>query len=326
MTHLFYMDDLKLYASGEGDLQQALRVVQEYSRDTGLELGLDKCAVVHIKRGRLAGFPEDAQLTDGSILKHLDAGETYAYLGVEQSHVQEAQKTKDTLRGRYRHLLRRIWSSELSGPNKVSATNMLAVPVLRYSFGVVKWTVDELRQLDRETRKEMTRNRSLHPRSSVPRLYLPRHLGGRGLLGLEWLHGSVALETACKVNRSSDPMMRLVRAHETAGAGAFLFRAANRAAGELDLVFDISTRGRRCDHSITELEPRQLRATLKAALQQHLLRQHTDKPLHGSLYRTIKERGLSERLTFSFLRSAGLRSETEGFIMACQDGVFFFFF
>ena len=37
----------------------------------------------------------------------------------------------------------------------MSATNMLAVPVLLYSFGVVKWTVDELRKIDRDNRKMM---------------------------------------------------------------------------------------------------------------------------------------------------------------------------
>ena len=44
--------------------------------------------------------------------------------------------------------------------------------------------------------------------------------------------------------------------------------------------------------------------------------------MHGVFYKNIEDLGLSKRLTFAFLRSAGLKSETEGFIMACQDGVF----
>ncbi|KAJ8941212.1 hypothetical protein NQ317_016121 [Molorchus minor] len=83
------MDDLKLYASAERDLQQSLRVVQEYSRAVGMEFGLDKCALVHLKRGRMDDYGEDAQLVDGSILHHLDAGETYTYLGVEQRSTHE---------------------------------------------------------------------------------------------------------------------------------------------------------------------------------------------------------------------------------------------
>ena len=226
VTHLFYMDDLKLYASGERDLHQSLGVVQEYTQAVGMEFGLDKCALVHLKRGRCGDYGEDAQLVDGSILHHLNAGESYTYLGVEQRSTQEVSVVKNALRGKYQHRLRQIWSSELSGKNKVSATNMLAVPILLYSFGVVKWTREELRQLDVGTRKKMHLNRSLHPKSSVPRLYLPRHQGGRGLLSLESLHNRLVLDGACNIIRSSDPLLCMVRDHENAGVGAFLFKAA----------------------------------------------------------------------------------------------------
>ena len=77
VTHLFYMDDLKIYASGERDLHQSLRLVHEYTQAVGMELGLDKCAVAHFKRGRIGDLGQDAQLVDGSILRHLNAGETY---------------------------------------------------------------------------------------------------------------------------------------------------------------------------------------------------------------------------------------------------------
>lgn len=322
VSHLFYMDDLKIYASGESDLQNALRIVQDYTRDIGMEFGLDKCAVFHLRRGRCAELPHDVQLADGCILKHLNAEETYAYLGLEQHGIQDATKTKESLRNRYRQLLRKIWSSELSGPNKVAATNMLAIPIMTYSFGVLKWNVDELRQLDRETRKTMHLNRSLHPKSSVPRIYLPRQQGGRGLLSVEYLHNRVVLETACLIIKSTDPLLQFVKDHERAGVGAFLFNAAQRAADELGLRFK-DPRGRQPvdTTSVTELTPHQLKACVKTAETSKLFQQHVDKPMHGLFYRNIEENGLSTKLTFAFLRSAGLKSETEGFIISCQDGV-----
>nr|CAI5831945.1 unnamed protein product [Callosobruchus analis] len=318
VTHLFYMDDLKLYASGQRDLQHALRVVQEYSHAIGMEFGTDKCAMVHLKKGRCEDSEEEEQLVDGSILRQLHAGDTYIYLGVAQRHVQEANTVKECLRRKYLHRLRQIWSSELSGKNKVAATNMLAVPLLLYTFGALHWTVDELRQIDTKTRKRMNMERSLHPKSSVPRIYLPRHLGGRGLLSLERLHNRVVLATAFNVTRSNDPLIRFVREHENAGKGAFLFKAAKRAAEDLSLTLDFT---RRCQQSITELAPAQLKTHIKAAEVEFLLKLHKDKPMHGIFYKHLEEHGLSEQLTFSFLRSSGLKSETEGFIMACQDGV-----
>ena len=47
------------------------------------------------------------------------------------------------------------------------------------------WTVDELKEADRKTRKLLTMNGALHPRSNTDRLYLPRAEGGRGLISIE---------------------------------------------------------------------------------------------------------------------------------------------
>ena len=50
---------------------------------------------------------------------------------------------------------------------------------------IIKWTRDELRQMDQRTRKLMTMHKALHPRDNVDRLYVSRKEGGRGLASIE---------------------------------------------------------------------------------------------------------------------------------------------
>ena len=55
--------------------------------------------------------------------------------------------------------------------------------LMRYGAGTVKWRKSELNEIDRKTRKVMTLNKELHPRSYVDRLYVSRMEGGRRLIG-----------------------------------------------------------------------------------------------------------------------------------------------
>ena len=57
--------------------------------------------------------------------------------------------------------------------------------MMRYTAPFVDWRMDELKEIDRDTRKMMNMHRALHPRDSVARLYLPRKKGGRGLVAIE---------------------------------------------------------------------------------------------------------------------------------------------
>ncbi|GJQ79213.1 hypothetical protein Trydic_g5459 [Trypoxylus dichotomus] len=77
--------------------------------------------------------------------------------------------------------------------------------------------VDEINQLDRDTRKTLTMCRSLHPNASVQRLYLPRREGGRGLINIEWLHNRLVIGAVYQIHRSSDSLMCMVREAEKDG-------------------------------------------------------------------------------------------------------------
>jgi hypothetical protein len=61
-------------------------------------------------------------------------------------------------------------STELSAENKIQAIGLLAVPVLKYSFGIVKWHQEELQKVDRKTRKLLTIHGQHHPKADEDRL------------------------------------------------------------------------------------------------------------------------------------------------------------
>jgi hypothetical protein len=71
-----------------------------------------------------------------------------------------------------------IMKSELNSRSKITANGALAVPVLRYSFGIINWRLEEIKQIDRKTGKMLTMYKTHHPKADTDRLYVKRK--GRG--------------------------------------------------------------------------------------------------------------------------------------------------
>ena len=46
-----------------------------------------------------------------------------------------------------------ILKSELNARNKIAAIGALAVPVLRYTFGIINWRTEQIKKIDRKTKK-----------------------------------------------------------------------------------------------------------------------------------------------------------------------------
>ena len=59
ITHMLYMDDLKLYAESPAALTEALSVVDRVARAVGMKLGLKKCGVAHVQKGRVLPGPQN---------------------------------------------------------------------------------------------------------------------------------------------------------------------------------------------------------------------------------------------------------------------------
>ena len=53
-----YMDDIKLFAKNEKELETLILTVRIYSQDIGMEFGIEKCALLVMKSG-------NRHLTDG---------------------------------------------------------------------------------------------------------------------------------------------------------------------------------------------------------------------------------------------------------------------
>jgi len=72
--------------------------------------------------------------------------------------------------------------SELNARNKITAIGALAVLVLRYSFGIINWRIEDIKKIDRKTKKILTLYKMHNPKADIDRLYVKRKEGGRRLV------------------------------------------------------------------------------------------------------------------------------------------------
>ena len=58
ITHLMFVDDLKVYAKGTKQLDKCLQSVENISKAIGMALGLPKCATASLRKGKITNHEE----------------------------------------------------------------------------------------------------------------------------------------------------------------------------------------------------------------------------------------------------------------------------
>ena len=164
------MDDLKVFERSQEDLEAVVEGLEGLSTAVGMTLGAGKCAVAHLRAGRLR--QRGGVEFQGDDIEEI-SGSTYRYLGIEQMIGTRSKETKDKVVMEYLQRVQIVWSSPLSAGAKVRAHNSWAVAVLRYRMAPLVWGRRELHKLDVDTRALMVKNKAHELSSDYDRLYLP---------------------------------------------------------------------------------------------------------------------------------------------------------
>jgi hypothetical protein len=133
------------------DLLELLKTTEVFGSAIKMEFGVDECAVMHVQRGKVINST-NLHLSETMSLKSISEAETYKYLGMSQSLGIEVEGVKRAMKERFFCRLTKVLNSLWSCGNKVSAFNAWVMPLLTYSFRVLRWTQTELDALDRRVR------------------------------------------------------------------------------------------------------------------------------------------------------------------------------
>lgn len=292
VSHLFYMDDLKLYAENKNHLHSLLDCVGKFSSDVHMKFGLDKCRISCMSKGEWVEHPGYEVNKQQGTIKGMAEEEKYKYLGYLQSRGIDDKLAKEMMSNNYILRVRAILKTELSARNKAKAVNIYATSVLTYSFGILKWTDTELKNLDIKTRKEFCKARAHHPHSSMERFHMPRSEGGRGI-------PSVTTRHHMQVKHLRDYFLQKAKSSEWVTS----IMKADRNATPLKL-------------SNTTYDP-----SSKILTNEQQLERWRSKALHGRYRNTLENSEINLQASLAYLQTGNLFAETEGFVIAIQDQV-----
>ena len=91
-----YMEDNKLFAKNENELESLLQTVWIYSQDIGMEFGIEKYAMLVMKSDKLH-ITEGVEQLNQVVIRTLWEKETYKYLGILEVDTTEQVEMKENL-------------------------------------------------------------------------------------------------------------------------------------------------------------------------------------------------------------------------------------
>ena len=95
-----YMNDIKLLAKNEKELETLINAVRIYSQDIGMEFGIEKCAMLVKKSGK-RHITDEMELPNQDKIRTLGENETFKYLGILEAGTIKQGGIKDKIQKEY---------------------------------------------------------------------------------------------------------------------------------------------------------------------------------------------------------------------------------
>ena len=96
INHLLFMNDLKLFAKNEDQIDSLVNTVRIFSENIKMEFGLPKCGVLIMKRAKVVKR-EGISIPDGKMMKNIEEG-GYKYLGILEANGVKHEEMKGQIK------------------------------------------------------------------------------------------------------------------------------------------------------------------------------------------------------------------------------------
>ena len=159
------MDDIKLYTRSERALDSLIQTVR-INKDIGMKFGIDNCAILVMKKWKMVKS-EGITLSNVKVIKSLEEGESYKYLGLVEADEVMVNEMKDEVKKQHYRRVRKVVETKLNSGNVFKAINTWAVSVVRYSVAFLGLSRLQLEEINRRIRKLLTMHNGFHPKSNV---------------------------------------------------------------------------------------------------------------------------------------------------------------
>ena len=304
--HLLFMDDLKLYAANDQQLTSLIKVVKIFSDDIGMEFGIDKCNKMTIIRGKVK--PSNGIKVNDEEIKALNNEQYYKYLGFNERQSID-KTTKEKLQQEYFTRIKKILKTELNSKNTINAINAYTVPSLSYGFQIIDWSITDLTNIDRLTRKLLQKHYMQHKQGDVTRLYIPRSHGGRGLINITNLYKSTIIKFGRYLQITESSHLRNVSDWQHTRGDKSIHHKASVYCRELNIDYQ----------QLQQMSKTTVKSTIKKNQITSLVNELHQKPTHGQFLRNMDQPYVDKTSSLLWLKSSTLKRSTEATICAIQE-------
>ena len=131
------MDDLKLYSKSKRTLDSLIQSVQIFSKDIGMQLGIDKSAILVMKKGKIVKS-DGTELPNEEVIKSLEEGQSHNYLRVLKTDEVMVNEIKDRVKKEQYRRVRKVLETKLNSANVFKAIDtwsLSVVGILQHSQG-----------------------------------------------------------------------------------------------------------------------------------------------------------------------------------------------
>jgi hypothetical protein len=287
VTHLYYIDDLKVFAESKVQLQMTMLKVQEITDDIGMTMGLEKCNW-HLRDpdGKIDNEP--LPLDHGVIIQALPPDKSYKFLGIDEAGEIDKETVLEKAQKEFNHRIDLIWNSQLHSAFKIRATNTFAVPKLTYLMVALRLTCEESNGIDEKLRSALQKKfHACYTAQSTAAWFLDRKNGGRGLTSIHAHYCSTRIKIMGHLCLSEEPLLKELAKIEMGKGEYSIYSDATKFAADIGITLEIDEQFHISANGIPIKSTKQLGNIIHQYQQSQLQQKFNDLKFHGNFQKTL---------------------------------------